>query len=171
MIKRLTFVFAVFLLGGMFMVAKADTIVLNGGEIGPHDAAWNLTADRNFDWQSSANFDRGFVEVADGTTIKSSSAFLDVDAHHATGDWMRNTDPGNPGDPFDFHRTDWGAGSKHFDWGHRGHHGHDGWGAGSGSNGSGSTSGSTGSVATPEPGTIFLLGAGLLGIALLKLRK
>lgn len=155
MIKRLIFVLV---LGGMLTVAKADTVA-TGDHGTKGDVAWNVNADSNDGWHSSVTFDRGFVEVADGTTIRYSNAFLGLGADHATGEWMRKTNSGDHGDPFDFHWNDWGAGNMHFDWGHHGDRGgHDG-------------SGSSGTVATPEPGTVFLLGAGLLGFALLKLRK
>lgn len=161
MIKRLIFVLV---LGGMLTVAKADTVVIYG-HAANGDAAWNVNADPNDGWHSSTTFDRGFIEVADGTTIKYSNAFLDPGADNATGDWARKTNSGDHGDPFDFsglHGVDWGAGDTHFDWGHRSYGGND-----SGHEGSGSS----GTVATPEPGTVFLLGAGLLGFAMLKPRK
>lgn len=152
MIKRLIFVF-VFALSGMLMVAKADQAVI--GDRGTSGgAAWNMGADDS--WHSSATFDRGFLEVADGTTTKSNHAFPG-----ATGDWIRTTNSRNHGDFQKLHDTDWGAGAAHFDWGHKNYGGRE---------GAGSID-STGPVAAPEPGTVFLLGAGLLGFALLKLRK
>jgi PEP-CTERM motif len=156
MIKRLIFVFV---LSGMLMVVKADQAIVGHGTTG--NAAWNVNANGNDSWHSSSTFDRGFVVVADGTTTKGNHAFLGLDADHATGNWARETNPGNHGDFQILHDTDWGAGAMHYDWGH--HKDHDGDQSGS--------LGSTGPVASPEPGTVILLGAGLLGFALLKLRK